>query len=1110
MNAVNTRINSYILLFYSLFFVACTKNSNEHSLFTVKDENATGIHFVNRLDADPSFNLFSYMYYYNGAGVGAGDFNNDGLIDLFFAANRSGNALYLNKGNLQFEDITTTSGIVQDSGWNTGVSVVDINNDGMLDIYVCQVGNYKILKGRNHLYICKRIDENGMPHYEEEASRYGLDFSGYSTHAAFLDYDKDGDLDMFLLNHSVNHDGNYAPRANFEGQYDSLVGQRLYRNDQLQHGDSLVQRFTDVTKITGIRGTKIGYGLGVAIADINMDGWQDIYVGNDFHENDYLYINQKDGTFKDESTKQLMHTSQFSMGVDVADINNDAFPEIISMDMLPYDPYMLRRSLSEDDYNIFQQKLLYGYHYQYARNNVQLNHHNGTFSEIGQYTGLFATDWSWSALWMDFNNDGNKDLFVTNGIPKRMNDIDYINFVSGEELQQKLRTNGIQQKDLALIEKFPSIKLPNQFFVNKGTLQFDNITHDISKNPLTFSNGAVYADLDSDGDLDIVVNNINDPALVYENNSISKKSTSDFVKINLNGYPNNQQAIGAKLMLFDGEKIYTYEKQSVHGFQSSMTGPMHIGLSGLKPDSALLIWPNNQYQKINIEKNKTIAFSFNPSLPFFDYSVLMNKKSVSTDIQLEDITASVGIDHRHSENPFNEFDREPLIPHMISAEGPALAVADINHDGLDDFFIGSSKSNHSGLFLQTKSGKFLEKISPALQMDSMWEHTDAIWADVNNDSNIDLVIATGGNEYYGDDEHLKPLLYLNDGKGNLTKRFDAFPSINVTQSSIVKLDLNQDGFVDLFIGGRAIPWEYGKSPRSYLLLNKKDGSFTDVTAQYANELLYPGMITSATAVDMNKDGQDDLVLSFDWGGIELYLRKGNGFEHTSVTTQHGWWQCSYPIDIDKDGDLDIVAGNFGLNSRLKASEKEPVTMYINDFDGNGRIEQVMTYFVGGEEIPFASKVLLEKSMPLLKKKFLYAEDFAKASVTELLGNEKIKSSLKLKATHFEHAVFINDGKQHFNLMPMPGSAQFSTYRSALLMEGNILLAGNYYYNNVEIGRQDADFGMLLEMNKGVLQASKPSIVIAGQVRKMAPIQIGGKKAFILAKNNASIQILSKK
>ncbi|MEY2596115.1 MAG: hypothetical protein RI965_1387 [Bacteroidota bacterium] len=1108
---MNSYTHRYILpIIIPIVFIACKKNESDKALFTVRDESETGLHFVNKLDADPSFNLFSYMYYYNGAGVGAGDFNNDGLIDLFFAANRTGNAVYLNKGNLHFEDITSKAGIALDGGWNTGVSVVDINNDGMLDIYVCQVGNYKILKGKNHLFVCTSIDQLGIPHYEDQAANYGLDFSGYSTHAAFLDYDKDGDLDMFLLNHSVNHDGNYAPRANFEGQYDMLVGQRLYRNDQKKTGDHLSIHFTDVTRNTGIRGTKIGYGLGVAVADINMDGWPDLYIGNDFHENDYLYINQKNGTFKDESTQQLMHTSQFSMGVDVADVNNDAFPEIISMDMLPYDPYMLRRSLSEDDYNIFQQKLLYGYHYQYARNNFQLNQRNGKFSEIGQYAGLFATDWSWAALWMDFNNDGNKDLFVTNGIPKRMNDIDYINFVSGDELQQKLRTNGLEQKDLALIEKFPSIKLPNQFFINTGSLKFNNITEGIPKNPLTFSNGAVYTDLDNDGDLDIVVNNINDPVLLYENNSNSKKSTTDFVKISLSGFPQNQQALGTKLILFEKEKMYTYEHQSVHGFQSSMTGPMHIGLSGITPDSAILIWPNDQYQSIQIQRNTTMQISYKAALPFFDYSTLRMHDANASSILLEDLTKQTGIEYNHVENPFNEFDREPLIPHMVSAEGPALAVADINHDGLEDFFVGSSKSNQSGLFLQMNNGKFIQKTNLSLALDSMWEHVDAVWADVNNDSNLDLVIATGGNEYYGDDEHLKPLLYLNDGKGNLTKKINAFPSINITQSGVVKIDLNHDGYVDFFVSGRAIPWEYGKAPRSYLLLNNKNETFSDVTAQYAKDLVSPGMVTSAASSDFNKDGQDDLLLSFDWGGIDLYLRKGNGFERKSITDKHGWWQFAKTLDIDHDGDLDIVAGNFGLNSRLKSSEKEPVTMYINDFDGNGRIEQVMTYYVGGKEIPFASKILLEKSMPSLKKKFLYAEDFAKASISSLLGNEKLKNALKLTATHFDNAIFINDGKLNFSFQPMPVPAQYSTYRAALSIDNSILLGGNYYYNNVEIGRQDADFGLLLSLNKGTMSTVPSNFVIEGQVRKITTIKIGKHDAYILAKNNAPLQILSKK
>ncbi|MFZ9261780.1 MAG: VCBS repeat-containing protein [Chitinophagaceae bacterium] len=1104
------RQNICLLIIHTFLFISCTRNNDENALFTVRDDQYTGLHFVNKLTADPAFNLFSYMYYYNGAGVGAGDFNNDGLIDLFFAANRTGSALYINKGKLKFEDVTAKAGIQNDNGWNTGVSVVDINADGMLDIYVCQVGNYKILKGKNRLLICKKIDENGIPHYEDEAAAYGLDFSGYSTQAAFLDYDKDGDLDMFLLNHSVNHDGNYAPRANFEGQYDTLVGQRLYRNDQIRYGNQVKINFTDVTKLTGIRGTKIGYGLGVAVADINLDGWPDLYIGNDFHENDYLYINQKNGTFKDQSTAQLMHTSQFSMGVDVADVNNDAFPEIISMDMLPYDPYMLRRSLSEDDYTIFQQKSLYGYHYQYARNNFQLNQRNGRFSEIGQFAGVFATDWSWAALWMDFNNDGNKDLFVSNGIPKRMNDIDYINYVSGEELQQKLRNNGIQEKDLSLIEKFPEIKLPNQFFISNGGLKFENISGDISKNPLTFSNGAVYADLDNDGDLDIVVNNINDPVVLYENNCNSEKIKTDYARVDLKDFPSDPHAFGTKIILFDRQNKYTYEKQSVHGFQSSMLGPVHIGLKNINIDSAFVIWPNDKYQRISINKNTINKIEYNPTLTDFNYALLHVSPVEDLDVLLEDITESTAVNHTHVENPFNEFDREPLIPHMVSAEGPAIAVEDINHDGREDFFIGSSKSLPAALYLQTPQGKFTQYHPAAIALDSMWEHVDATWGDVNNDTHPDLIIATGGNEYYGDDEHLKPLLYLNDGKGNLSKQSNAFPNINVTQSSVVKIDLNHDGYLDLFISGRAIPWEYGISPRSYLLLNNKNATFSDVTISYCKDLLKPGMITSASASDLNKDGQDDLLLSYDWGGVEIFLRKGNGFEKKIVTDKKGWWQFSTSIDIDDDGDMDIIAGNFGLNSRLKSSDEKPVSLYINDFDGNGRVEQVMTYYVGNEEIPFASKILLEKSMPFLKKKFLYAEDFAKATIPTLLGKEKLNKSLKLTASYFGNAVFINDGKLNFTLKELPASAQYSTYKTATKIDHQIMLFGNYFYNNVEIGRQDADYGVMVSSSKQILKAKQLNVLVNGQVRKTAPIKIKNRQAYILAKNNAALQIISKK
>ncbi|MCA6491008.1 MAG: VCBS repeat-containing protein [Chitinophagaceae bacterium] len=752
------RLLSMLFIFLiGIYTPACRKtNSSDHSLFTVLDSSKTGITFANRLLPTPAFNLFSYMYYYNGAGVGVGDFNNDGLPDLFFAASQHPNALYLNKGQMKFDDVSLAAGIPRDSSWSTGVSVIDINRDGLLDIYVCKVGNYKILKGKNQLLVCDSIDKKGIPHYTERAADYGLDFSGFSTHAAFLDYDGDGDLDMFLLNHSVNHDGNYAPREVFENTFDSLAGQRLYRNDTRKEKDGSVSgKFTNVTREAGIKGTRIGYGLGVAVSDINLDGWPDIYVGNDFHENDYLYINQKNGSFRDENIQRLSHTSQFSMGVDVADINNDAHPDVVSMDMLPYDPYMLRRSLAEDDYTIFEQKIFYGYMYQYARNNLQLNRGNGTFGEIGQYAGIQATDWSWAALWMDFDNDGNKDLFVSNGIPKRMNDIDYINFVSGDDIQQKLRSNNIRDKDLSLTKKFPEIKIPNQFFRNTGNLRFDNYTDSIKNNLPTFSNGAAYADLDLDGDLDIVVNNIDDPGFIYANNTNTTKSKVASASITLRGSELNPLAIGARVLLYSQDQVASYEYQPVHGFQSSMLLPMHIGLNTKKIDSAILIWPDHRYQHIRVHTDKRDTFQYNSQLPLFNFERFHQDKKEQ---DWEDVTASTGFNYRHVENVFNEFNREPLMPAMMSTEGPAIAVADINRDGLEDIFCGASKGYPAAVYLQTAEGTFQKLPEPALAVDSMWEHVAAVWLDVNRDGNPDLLIATGGNEFYGNDEHQQPLL----------------------------------------------------------------------------------------------------------------------------------------------------------------------------------------------------------------------------------------------------------------------------------------------------------------------------------------------------------------
>ena len=1097
--------STFLLVCLSIIFSACKQGIQKDILFSTLDQQATGLTFTNKLHPTPQFNLFKYMYYYNGAGIGAGDFNNDGKIDLFFAANQGNNALFLNEGNLHFKEVTKEANIPQDGAWNTGISVVDINNDGLLDIYICRVGHFNLLQGKNQLLICKGI-KNGIPFYEDEAKQYGLDFSGFSTQAVFFDYDGDGDLDMFLLNHSINHEARYAPRANFLGTYDSLSGDRLYRNDG--------RYFTDVTKQSKINSSAISYGLGVAVADINLDGWPDLYVGNDFHENDYLYINQHNGTFTEENNQQLMHTSQFSMGVDVADANNDGYPEIISMDMLPSDPTILKRSLGEDDYDIFQNKLGFGYNYQYARNNLQYNRKNNHFSEIGFYSGVYATDWSWAPLWMDFDNDGLKDLFISNGIPKRMNDIDYINFVSSDQIQQKLRENKLDERDMALVNKFPEIKIPNKFYRNKGNLQFEDMQASIANDMPTFSYGAVYADLDNDGDLDVVVNNIDDPVLIYENKCNDKKN-KPFVEIKLRGSEKNINAVGAKVVVFANKGIRTYEKNPAKGFQSSMEVPLHVGLVNTKIDSAFLIWPDNSFQKINLRNNQShITFTYRKGLPRFNYSTITSywKNEAKP---MEDITAQTDLKYVHKENFFTEFNRELLIPHMVSTEGPALAVADINHDGLEDVFIGSSKTFHSAIFLQQPNGKFIQIKQPFMALDSMYEDVEANWVDVNNDGNIDLVIASGGNEYYGKDEHLLPRVYLNDGKANFKKLENAFKNIYGTQSCIVPYDFNGDGFVDLFIGGRVVPWEYGETPKSYLLQNDGTGKFTDVTEKYSKELSGIGMVTQALWFDINKDGDKDLIVCCEWGGIAVFINNKGSFTKKTVTDKKGWWNFVLPVDINNDGNIDLIAGNLGLNSRLHATDKEPVRLYYNDFDDNGKKEQILTYYLNGKEIPFANKDELQRQMPIIKKKFLYAADFAKASISEIFSEEKLKSSQLLIANYFSNAILINHGNLNFTTEALPWEAQLSSLRDAMVVDANgdnlpdIFLVGNYYDNNIQMGRYDADFGTIL-LNKGIAKFEcQPlnGITIKGQIRHIKSIKIGRQMAFVLARNNDSLMVV---
>jgi hypothetical protein len=667
---------------------------------------------------------------------------------------------------------------------------------------------------------------------------------------------------------------------------------------------------------------------------------------------------------------------------------------------------------------------------------------------------------------------------------------------------------------MALIDKFPEIKLPNKFYRNNGQLGFEDEAVNIENDQPTFSNGSVYADLDNDGDLDIVVNNIDAPVLVYENKTAQKNNHSS-LRVDLKGPPQNIHAIGSKLIVYANKGIRTYEKFPTRGFLSSMEVPLLAGLKDTKVDSILLIWPDNSYQHLTIPGDTSaLAVTYNKGLPVFDYnSIPAHYKNLTKPVA--DITNETGLHFLHQENHFVEFDREPLIPHMCSTEGPAITIADINHDGLEDVFIGAARNKQSAIFLQQPSGKFTQLTEPALKPDSIYEDVDACWADVNRDGNLDLIVASGGNEFYGDDSHNTPRVYLNDGKGMLTKRENAFSNLYLTASCVAPEDINGDGYPDLFIGARAVPWGYGEIPRSCLMLNDGTGKFKDVTEQYAPGLSNIGFVTQALWFDIDKDGDKDLLLSLEWGGLCAFMNDKGKFTKKILTDKKGWWNFLLPVDIDGDGDIDLVAGNLGLNSRLKASPEQPVRMYYNDFDGNGKKEQILTYYVDGQEIPFANKAELEKQLPMLKKKFLYAEEFAKASLKQLLPEDKLSSADVLTANYFANAVFINDGKLQFEARAMPVEAQFTPYKDAVVVDANgdglpdILLMGNYYDNNIQMGRYDADYGTLL-INHGHGNFSCSSLnglEIKGQVRHIRPITINKEQAYILAKNDDSTMVI---
>lgn len=1100
------------LLFCILLFAACREGQKKPALFELLRKEKTGLQFENELRQSSEFNVFNYMYFFNGGGVGAGDFNNDGQTDLYFTSNMGPNKMFLNEGGLKFKDITEQAGVAGMEGWTSGVSIVDINNDGLLDLYVGQIGEYQSIKGRNQLFICKGI-ENGVPRYADEAHAYGIDLKGFSTQASFFDYDLDGDLDMFQLNHSLHQNGTFGPKKAFEGQLHPLSGDKLLRNDK--------GKFVDVTAQAGIISTVIGYGLGIVTGDLNNDGYPDIYIGNDFHENDYLYLNQGNGTFKEMITEDMMHTSQFSMGVDMADMNNDGWSDIISLDMLPEDPFILKSSLGEDNYSLYQYKLGHGYHNQYTRNNLQLNNGDGTFSEIGLFAGVAATDWSWSPLWMDFDSDGFKDLFISNGIPRRMNDIDFVKFQEDRGLQLKENsTRSVEGKELAVVDKMPRVKLPNKLFRNTGQLHFDDLSAQIGSAEASFSNGAVYADFDNDGDLDVVVNNLEDEPFIYKNLlRESKPEVASFLSFQFRFKAENINGIGTKVLIFkkDGS-MQTEEFYPVRGYQSSAHTPLFVGVGDPATiDSVVCIWPDRRYQRVeNIQFNTAQTLQWKADLPLADFSTIYPPKKAA--YAFSDITASCGIRYAHVENPFIEFNREILIPNMVSTEGPALAVGDINGDGLEDMFLGSSKRERSALYLQMANGKFALHTSAAIVQDSVFEDVDAVFADLENDGDLDLVIAAGGNEYRGKDEPMKQRAYLNDGKGNFS-RADPFPTLFMTASCVLPADVNGDGLMDFFFGGRAVPWNYGITPSSYLMLNKGNGRFEEAGADIAPGLKEIGLVKNGAWSDLDGDGDQDLLLALEWEALTAFINNEGKLEKKPLETGKGWWNFVLPYDFDGDGDVDILAGNTGKNNRLQPSAKEPVRMYTADFDANGQVEQILTYYLKGREIPFANHEEMMKALPVLKKKYLLSRDFAKASIADLFGQGQLNKAVLREADTFESMYFENTGPGlTYKAHALPSELQFSTLNAAALRDLNgdskkeVILGGNFYECNIEMGRYDAFYGKVLSIGADGKMTTSPlgNLQIKGQTRRIEPVNIAGKPCLVFARNNAPALVIGAK
>ncbi|AHG93778.1 ASPIC/UnbV domain protein (plasmid) [Gemmatirosa kalamazoonensis] len=1080
-----------------LLAAACRGAPATPPLFDRLAPGATGVSFANRLPETPDFNILSYLYYYNGGGVAVGDVNGDGLPDLYFTSNLGANRLYLNRGGFRFEDVTARAGVADSVGWKTGVTMADVNGDGRLDIFVSGV-DYLGMHGRNVLYV-----NNGDGTFTDRASEVGLAQPGYSTQAAFFDYDGDGDLDALLLRHSTHGERAIAGAAKRD-VHAERGGARLLRNDG--------GRFVDVSATAGIYGGSEGFGLGVVVSDVNGDGCPDVYVANDFQENDFLYVNRCDGTFAESIARATGHTSRFSMGVDAADFDNDLRPDLFVADMFPEREDVLKTSASSESWSLFNARLKAGYHPQYARNTLQWNRGDGRFSEIGLLAGVDATDWSWAPLFADLDNDGRKDLFVTSGVLRRPNDLDYITYVGGDAVQAMLARNDTSQTEI--LRHMPSVPVPSHVFRNEGGLRFTDVTQAWGLGTPGFANGAAYVDLDGDGALDLVVNEVNAPAAIYRNLARRSPATTNYLAVTLRGDSGNTAGIGAKLLVFAGGASQLVEQSPTRGFESSVDPRLHVGLGrATHADSVVVVWPDRRFQTLRgVAANQALVLAQRDAAGRWTYAV-----PHGAPLTVTDESARLAFDWRHVENAFSDFDREPLIPRLVSTEGPALAVGDVNGDGLDDLYLGGGKWQPGRLAVQRADGSFALVSDSAIATDSLNEDVSATFVDANGDGKLDLVVTSGGNEFWGDAPALAPRLYLNDGTGRFRRVTDAFPGVRENASCVVAADFDGDGDVDLFVGGRVVSRRYGEAPRSHLLRNDGTGHFTDVTRQLAPALERVGMVTSAAWADVDGDGVPDLVVVGEWMPVTVFRQDRAGGRFVDRTRESGlagtagWWSSVTAVDVTGDGRPDLVLGNLGRNAYVKASADEPARLYVHDFAHDGSLQQIVTFYKHGTSYPMAGRDEIVRAVPALRAKYPTYASFGAATVQDVFPRADLRAARVLEARTFESAVAVNDGHGAFALRPLPVEAQLAPVYASLARDFDgdghvdLLLAGDFWGAPPLQGRYDASHGVLLRgLGDGRFRAvdeAGSGLAIDGQVRALGVVRGPGGPVVAVARND---------